>query len=62
MLELLVHIYETKPLSVPWEYLEHQSLVQLGKKLEGAVRNFENTRHFLSWVNSRAKLIRPVSF
>ena len=62
MLELLVHIYEEKPLSVPWAYFEHQSLVQLGKKLEGTVPNFENTRHFRSWVNSQAKLIRPVSF
>lgn len=62
MLELLVHIYENKPLSVPWAYFEHQSLVQLGKKLEGTVPNFENIRHFRSWVNSQAKLIRPVSF
>ena len=62
MLELSIHIYEKKPLSVPWAYFEHQSLVQLGKKLEGTVHNFENTRHFRSWVNSQAKLIRPVSF
>lgn len=62
MLELLVHIYENKPLSVPWAYFEHQSLLQLGKKLEGTVPNFENIRHFRSWVNSQAKLIRPVSF
>ena len=27
MLELLVHIYEKKPLSVPWAYFEYQSLV-----------------------------------
>ena len=62
MLELLVHIYEKKPLSVPWAYFEHQSLVQLGKKLEGTVPNFETTRYFRSWVNSQAKLIKPVSF
>ena len=46
MLELLVHIYEKKPLSVPWAYFENQSLEQLGTKLEGTVPNFENTRHF----------------
>lgn len=62
MLELLVHMYEKKPLPDPWAYFEHPSLVQLGKKLEGSVPNFENTRHFRSWVNSQAKLIRSVSF
>ena len=62
MLELLVHISEKKPFSVPWAHFEHQGLVQLGKKLEGTVPNSENTRHFRSWVNSQAKLIRPVSF
>lgn len=62
MLELLVHIYEKKPWSNPWAYFERQSLWQLGKKLESTVPNFENTRHFRSWVNSQAKLIRPVSF
>ena len=41
MLEF-VHIYEKKPLSVLWAYFEHQSLVQLGKKLKGTVPNFEN--------------------
>ena len=56
MLELLVHIYEKKPLSVPWAHFEHQSLVQLGKKLEGTVPNFENTRHFrfLGQLSSKA--------
>jgi len=39
MLKLLVHIYEMKPLPVPWTYFEHQSLVQLGRKLEGTVPN-----------------------
>ena len=62
MLELLAHIYEKKPLSVSWAYFEHQSLVQLQKKLEGTVPNLENTRHFRSWVNCQAKLIKPVSF
>ena len=62
MLELLVHMYEKKPLAHPWAHFEHATLVQLGKKLEGPVPTFESTQHFRSWVNSQAKLIRPVSF
>lgn len=62
MLGLLVHMYEKKPMSEPWAYFEHQSLVQLGKTLEDRVLNYENTQQFLTWVNSQAKLIRPVSF
>ena len=62
MREVLVHKYGKKPFSDPWTYFEHQSFVQLGKMLEGTVPNFENTRHFRSWVNSQEKLIRPVTF
>ena len=62
MLELLVQMYEKKPLSHPWTRFEHPSLVTLGIKLEGSVPTFESTPHFRSWVNSQAKLIRPVSF
>ena len=62
MLELLVHMYEKKPLAHPWAHFEHATLVQLRKKLEGPVPTFESTQHFRSWVNSQAKLIRPVSF
>ena len=62
MLELLVHMYEKKPLSHPLPHFEHPSLVQLGKKLEGSVPTFENTQHFRSRVNSQAKFIKPVSF
>ena len=62
MLELLVHMYEKKPLAHPWAHFEHATLVPLGKKLEGPVPTFESTQHFRSWVNSQAKLIRPVSF
>ena len=62
MLELLVHTNEKKPLAHPWAHFEHATLVQLGKKLEGPVPTFESTEHFRSWVNSQAKLIRPVSF
>ena len=51
MLELLVHMYEKKPLSHPWTHFEHPSLVTLGIKLEGSVSTFESTPHFRCWVN-----------
>ena len=44
MLDLLVHMYEKKPLSHPWTHFEHPSLVTLGIKLEGSVPTFESTQ------------------
>ena len=62
MFDLLEHMYDNKPMSVHWVHFEHSSLVKLGKKLEGSLPNFENTRHFRSWVNSEARSIKSVSF
>ena len=62
MLDLLIHVYDNKPMFDPWAHYEHTSLVKLGKKLEGALVTFENTRPFRSWVNAIAKQVKPFSF
>lgn len=61
MMEILIHIYENKPVHDPWAYFEHPQLEKLGNELMGSIPNFENTRHFRFWVNSVAMSIKSTS-